>query len=116
MRYWRWILGSGFCTARVIAKRCSLKADDKRVCLSLYTAEGVFVLLEFMANTVDTGEVKAFVKGASPWFYYKATNLKIHYRYNGISDGLWLESRHVVQDLQLTHLLLTRYRKRSTPT
>jgi hypothetical protein len=60
----------------------------KLTIVELYTAEGVSVLLEFMANTVNTEEVKAFVKGAPPWFYYKATKLKIHYRCNGISDGL----------------------------
>jgi hypothetical protein len=104
------------CVARVTTKRFSLDADDVSLRLELYTAEGVSVFLEFMANTVNTEEINALGKGASPWFYYKATNPKIYYRCNDISDGLRLESRDLVQDLQLIYLLMTRYRKRSTPT
>jgi hypothetical protein len=103
--------GSMFCIAGVTAKRSSLEADDVSLRVGLYTAEGLLVLAEFMAQTVNTEEVKAFGTGAPPWFYYKATTYKIYYRCKSISDDLWLKIRPVPEDLQLIHLRPTRYQQ-----
>jgi hypothetical protein len=68
--------GSVFCIARVTAKRLSLEADDVSLRVDLYTADEVSVLLQLVADILDTEEVKAPGTGAPSWFYYKDTTPK----------------------------------------